>query len=126
MPVIVSHVTQQALCTLSVRRTGTDELFRRFVLASGARAEANAKRLGVCPSKSTTDDEVVPVIVEGVALVEAGAAIALPTNGMAPVQVDGDGRAITHTGNNPVAGLALQAATEAEEAIAVLLAIPDA
>ena len=121
--VITSALTRQAACTVSVERTGTDELLRRFVLATGARASANAQRpLGVCPVPSKVAKEIVPVDVEGIVPIVAGAAIALDaTTGMKALMSDAAGRAVTRTGVNPIRAYALSAASAADEVVSARL-----
>ena len=118
--VIADTATSQPLHALTVEAEGADEKFRRFVRADGTRCVAGDRVLGVSRVKSSTDAELIPVDVAGVVLVEAGAAIALD-EGAKTVMPDGDGKAITHAGNVPVAGWALAAATAAGELIPVLL-----
>ena len=119
--IIADTATLQPLHTLTVEAEGADEKFRRFVRADGTRCVANEQALGVCRVKSTTDADLIPVDTEGVVLAEAGAAIALHAVGRTKLQTDKDGRAIAHSGNNPIVGWALAAATAAGDIIPVLL-----
>lgn len=122
MAIVVSPLTRQAVCTVSVKRSGTDELLRRFVLASGARASDNTQRsLGVCPVSSTKDKEVVPVDLEGIVPVEAGAAVALDTDGTKPLTTDAQGRAVVATGGAVVRAWALSAASAVGDIISARL-----
>ena len=122
--VVVNNLTSYPKCTISVERAGSDELFRRFVLATGARATAGKQPFGVCPVKSTTAGDVVPVDYFGPALVEAGAAIAL-ADGMKAIMPDAQGRAVAHAGAVPAAGFALQAASAAGDIVlAIIIPIP--
>ena len=119
--VIADTATSQPLHTLTVEAEGAAEKFRRFVRADGTRCVANEDALGVCRVKSSTDGELIPVDTEGVVLAEAGAAIALATEGRTKLQTDAMGRAITRTGTNPIVAWALVAATAAGDIIPVLL-----
>lgn len=121
MPGIIGDkVTIQPAFTVSVQRSGSDEIFRRFVRADGARCGAGDQPAGVCRVRSTTANDVVTVDTDGIALVEAGAAIAL-TEGSKAVMPDASGRAIVAVGSVPYAGLALDAAAAAGDVIRVWL-----
>ena len=122
--VVLNNVTTYPKSTISVERTGSDEIFRRFVLASGARATAGKQPFGVCPIRSSTAGDIVPVDYFGPSLVEAGAAIVL-ADGMKAIMPDAQGRAIAHAGAVPVAGFALQAAASAGDMVlAIIIPIP--
>ena len=81
--------TQQPTLTTSVI-TALGVTRRRFVGFDGNACAVGVKALGVCEA-DTDPDGVAPVNVQGVILVEAGAAIAAG----AEVQSDATGRAIT-------------------------------
>lgn len=118
--IVGGPLTRMPAQTVSVERKGTDELLYRYVRADGTRCVANERPIGVCQVPSTTAGDVVPVHRVGITTVEAGAAIAL-TNGEKAVQTDASGRAITHTGANPVAGFVIDAAAAAGDPVRVIL-----
>ena len=114
------NVTESAGLTVTVERAGADELFRRYVRGDGNRCAAGDQPIGVCKVKSSTAGELVPVKADGIAIVEAGAAIVL-VEGSKKVMPDATGRAIAHAGNVPSGGLALDAASGAGKFIRVFL-----
>ena len=119
--IIGSVASQLPTQVVSVERDGSDEILHRFVRADGARCGANERPIGVGQSASTTDGDVVPVIRAGIATVEAGAAIVL-ADGEKAVETDAQGRAITRTSNNTIAGYAIDAAGAAGALVRVILA----
>ena len=118
--IIVDTLTAQPLQTVTVERAGADELLHRYVRADGTRCAAADQPLGVCRVASTTAKDLVPVDIDGIVVVEAGAAIVL-SDGTKKVMPDADGRAITHAGAVSSGGLALTAAAAAGDLVAVLL-----
>ena len=118
--IIVDTVTDQSLFSVTVERTGTDELFRRCVRADGGRCVVGDEVLGVCRVASVTAGDLVPVDVHGIVLVEAGAAVAL-TEGSARVKVDADGRAVLAGANDTAFGVIFSAAAAAGDHVPVLL-----
>ena len=119
--VIADTATSQPLYTLTVEAEGADEKFRSFVRADGTRCVADERALGVCRVKSSTDGDLITVDVYGIVLVEAGAAIALETDGKQMVRTDAKGKAIKHAADKPVLGWALAAAAAKGDIIPVLL-----
>ena len=86
--------------------TATGEIVKdRFVNFAGAQAKAGEAVLGVAPYDVANGDTAA-VDVVGIAVVEAGGAIAAG----AEIQVGANGRAITATGTNIRVGKALEAA----------------
>ena len=76
--------------------------------------------VGVLQNKPQVTGAAATVGIRGVSLVESGAAI---TAG-APVTTDGDGQAIALVdGSSVILGIALEAATDADELIPVLLRV---
>lgn len=124
MGVVADGLTRQAVLTLTVERgAGIDEIFRRFVRPDGERCSASGDIiLGVCPQKSTTPGELVPVDVLGVVPVEAGAAVPIAA-GAVRVMSDAQGRAVRRSGSNAAVGIALAAAAAAGDVIPVLLQV---
>ena len=120
MGIVGDTATAQPLMTITVERTGTDELFRRYVRADGARCVAGDRPAGVCRVASSAAKDLVPVDTDGIVLVEAGAAIVL-AEGVKQVMPDADGRAVTHAGSVPSGGYALDAAAAAGDHIRVHL-----
>lgn len=93
----------------------------RFVTQAGAYPAAGAKAFGVTRSSATIGD-LVPVDVQGTAIVEAGAAVTLD----ADLMVDATGRVVPLTvGTKYPVARAMQAASDAGDLIEVLL-IPSA
>jgi hypothetical protein len=82
-----------------------DVLAHRFVRANGIAATANQRAIGVSELEAN-NGEPITVLFDGMALIEAGAAVAV--NDL--VTSDATGRAIP-AGTNPVNGIALDAAT---------------
>lgn len=91
----------------------------RFVTGAGAYPAAKALALGVVHEDVDTGDRL-PAAVNGVVLVESGAAVTL-TNGMAKIETDATGRAVPFT-DGVVLGIAIDAATAAGQFIRVKLA----
>lgn len=87
---VADSLSAVPLLTLTVERTGADQIFRRMVTRAGARAGVGDAVLGVCPVGSTADGDVVPVDVLGQTLVEAGGAL----DAGALFTPDADGRAV--------------------------------
>lgn len=84
-------------------------------------AAATDSIIGVCNEVAPAINERCDIVVEGIAFVEAGAAVALGT----PVTADASGRGVTAAPaagvNNRVIGLAMEAASAAGDVIRVLL-----
>ena len=106
--------------TMQVQHSDNHEVANRFVTAGGARCAAGQQQLGVSLTASASNTDQLRVQVYGIAMVVSGAAIAL-AQGSKKAKSDATGRAITHSGNDPVAGLALTAAGGANVAVPVLL-----
>lgn len=104
-----------ALLTLPLTLSGTVAA-HRFVTAAGAQTGADGVGIGVALTAGGSGD-TVPVVVQGTAVAEAGAAISAG----ATLKVDGSGRAITWATSGAKVGVALQAAGAAGEFIEVLL-----
>lgn len=103
-PVLIDSITAAA-----------DLTRHRFVSYAGAVATAGAVVLGVA-NTDANDTEQVPVMVIGIAIVTAGAAIALA----APLEVGTAGKAITRT-TNKLVGYAMDAASQDGDLIRVRL-----
>jgi uncharacterized ParB-like nuclease family protein len=88
----------------------------RFVNALGAQVLADANAIGVARSPAAIG-ELIPVDVQGTAVVEAGAAFAKG----ATIKVDATGRAITWVTSGARVAVALEAATAAGQLVEVLL-----
>lgn len=108
--------TQIPILVLTVAAAGAITA-GRFVTPAGAQAGADANTLGVARAAAAAAGEKIPVDVLGVAVVEAGAAVAAN----ATVKSDASGRAITWATAGAKVGLALDAATAAGAMIRVLL-----
>ena len=106
--------------TMQIDHSDTHEVLNRFVTAAGARCAAGQQQIGVSLTASDTNSDPLRVQVHGIAMVLSGAAIAL-AQGSKKVKSDAQGRAIEHSGTDPVAGLALSAAAGAGVAVPVLL-----
>ena len=106
--------------TMQIDHSDTNEVLNRFVTAAGARCAAGQQQVGVSLTESDAVGEQLRVQVYGIAMVLSGAAIAL-TQGSKKVESDAQGRAVTHAGADPVAGLVLSAAAGANVAVPVLL-----
>ena len=113
MTVEANNFATTPVLTLSVRHADTDEVWRRFVTTAGTRAGAGAQVLGVARVKSTTEGDIVPVDVAGVAVVVAGAAIAADAH----LASDAQGRAVTRA--EPVSEHAVVDGAAADTDIAV-------
>lgn len=107
---------------MTVEHDDTNEVLQRFVTAEGKRAAAGQQQIGVSLTASEADGDPLRVQVSGIATVLAGAAIVL-AQGSRRVMTDAQGRAVTAAGNVPTAGLALDAASAADEPIRVLLGV---
>lgn len=118
VPVLL--VPADPMRTMQVEHDDTNEVLNRFVCADGKRCAAGQQQIGVSLTASETDGDPLRVQVAGVATVLSGAVLAL-ANGSVKVKSDAQGRAIPHTANSPVAGLALRAASAADVAVPVLL-----
>lgn len=77
------------------------------------------QREGINPAVVSADPEVVPVMVSGVSMVEAGEAI----DKGALVCSSNKGRAVTAATPGPYSGIALEAATRDGDVIPVLLCL---
>lgn len=86
----------------------------RFVRADGVLATANQRAIGVSNDDAIAT-EFFPVVMTGITLVEAGAAVAVNDQ----VASDATGRAVTVTSTNPVNGIALDAASGAGKFIRI-------
>ena len=108
------------LQTITMEHEGADEVLRRFVRSDGTRCVANERPVGVGEASSTKDGELFPATHKGIAVVDAGAAIALQ-NGERAVQTDAEGRAIIRTGANPIAGYVIDAASAAGDKVRCIM-----
>lgn len=115
----MSAQSREAL-TITVTATGTIAA-SRFMTVAGAQAGADASAIGASKSAAVSGD-LVPCVVLGTAVVEAGAAIAAG----ATVKADAAGKAITWATSGSKLGIALQAASAAGELIEILLYQPNA
>lgn len=107
-------ITQQVILTTTI--VAADSLLQqRFVGFDGKPCAAGKAAFGVAETDAIAED-AVGVNVLGIIAVEAGAAL----EAGASVQSDADGRAIAKTGSNVVAGVALDAATQAGDMVRIL------
>ena len=106
--------------TMQVAHSDANQVLNRFVTAAGARCAAGEQQVGVSLTESDMNGDQLRVQVYGIAMVLSGAAIVL-AQGSQKVKSDTQGRAITHSGDDPVGGLALTAAAAAAVAVPVLL-----
>ncbi|CTR35472.1 DUF2190 family protein [Escherichia coli] len=107
-------VTQQVILTTTV--VAVDIILQQhFVGFDGKVCAAGKAVLGVAETDANAED-AVGVNVLGIIAVEAGAAI----EAGASVQSDAEGCAIAKTGSNAVAGIALDAATQAGDTVRIL------
>lgn len=107
--------TKQVVLVTTVKTTGK-VVKNRFVDFAGKQAAAGAKVLGAAPFDADAG-EMLAVDVLGIALVEAGGAVAVGDD----VASDAQGAAVKAAGNAKVAGTARSAATAAGEVIQVFL-----
>ncbi|ROL55651.1 DUF2190 family protein [Bacteroidetes/Chlorobi group bacterium Naka2016] len=107
--------TQQPLQKISVKAAMNLENLMRFVSYDGNYASAGGPALGVLDA-ATNAGEYAPIIIYGIVLVEAGAAITVG----AGVQSDSQGRAVPQT-SGVLLGYSLDAASAAGEKIRVKL-----
>ena len=107
--------TKQVLLTTTVKTTGAWQP-NRLVSFAGKQAENGEAVLGVSVYEADTGD-LAAVDVSGIALVEAGAAIAA----CAAVSAGTQGLAITQVSPAKFVGTAIDAATAAGDVIRVLL-----
>lgn len=92
-----------------------DTVAERFILPSGALCTAGAKAIGISQDE-VSEDEPMPVQIDGVAWVQVGAAVTQD----AQVKSDGNGRAIViASASDVVNGVALDEATLALQRIRV-------
>ena len=89
----------------------------RFITATGAVPAADANVLGVACAKADAADDLVPVQVLGVALVEAGEAVPAGS----AVETNADGKAEVQDGAGKIVGRALTAASADGDLFQVLL-----
>ena len=105
--------TKQVVLTTTIKATGA-VVANRFVTYAGVQAKADEKIYGVSPVDAEAGN-FMPVEIIGIALVEAGGAVA------AGAQVGADAQGCAVSGAAKAAGTALTAATAAGEIIRVLL-----
>ena len=91
---------------------------QRFVGFDGKHTGAGAKALGVCDA-SIDKNQLAPVVLNGILLIETGEAIAIGDK----VASDGQGRAITLSGSEELNGYALDASAGAGEVIRIVRGI---
>lgn len=103
------------LLTLTMTLSGTVAA-HRLVTPGGAQAGADAVCIGVSVSAGVAGERI-PVVVQGTAIVETGAAVAAG----ATLKSDSQGRAITWATSGAKVGFALEAASAAGQFIEVLL-----
>jgi len=109
-------LTEQPILITSIKCTEPGGIIRnRFINFQGAFGAEGTKTLGVV-NADTNQDEMTPVTVKGIALVQTAYAISV---GQA-IQVFDDGTAAPHT-TGPIEGYALDAASGAYQLIRILL-----
>lgn len=89
----------------------------RFITQTGVYPAAGASAFGVTRTNAAAKGDLVPVDVQGTAIVTTGAAVALD----APLMVDAEGRVVPLTAGKAGVAKAMGAATAAGERIEVLL-----
>lgn len=89
----------------------------RFITQAGVYPAAGASAFGVTRTNAAAKGDLVPVDVQGTAIVTAGAAIALD----APLMVDAEGRVVPLTAGKAGVAKAMSAATALGARIEVLL-----
>lgn len=108
--------TEQPLLTISVLCNQPGGVPKnRFVDFSGNLTGDMGQALGVC-SADTNDGEMMPVVVQGIVLAEAGEALGVGS----PVESYDNGTAIFY-GMGGLSGYAMDEATEAGQVIRVML-----
>lgn len=111
-------MTELPILVATVISTGAI-VANRFVTVAGGQTAADGHALGVAQAVATAAGQPVPVLVQGIAVVEAGAAIAAG----ATIKSDASGRGITWATSGAKLGVALGAATAAGEKIPVVLTL---
>ncbi|ECG4947670.1 DUF2190 family protein [Salmonella enterica subsp. enterica serovar Llandoff] len=107
-------VTQQVVLTTTA--VAADIILQQHLVGfDGKLCAAGKAALGVAETDADIGD-AVGVNVLGIIAVEAGAAFEVG----AAVQSDAEGRVIAKTGSNAVAGVALDAATQAGDVVRIL------
>ena len=108
--------TEQPLLITSILCIDNNGIFKnRFVTFEGSYGREGSKSLGVC-NADTSFNEMMPVMVKGIALVIAADSIGLGE----PVECFDDGAAKSYDGGN-IEGYALDASNGGNELIRILL-----
>lgn len=89
----------------------------RFINQLGVYPASGAAAFGVTRTNAAAKGDLVPVDIQGTAIVEVGAAVALDQ----PLMVDAEGRVVPLTAGKVGVGRAMGAATAAGERIELLL-----
>lgn len=109
-------LTEQPILITSIKCTEIDSIAKnRFINFNGTYGTDGAKALGVVNAETNTD-EMTPVIVKGIALVETYG----PIPKGSPIQAFDDGLA-TVVSSGPLEGYAMDAAAGANQLIRILL-----
>lgn len=111
----MSEKTIKPVLTESIKVT-VDTVKNRFVGFDGNSCTAGTKALGVSVTDADSG-EVLPVMVIGIALVEAGGSISVG----GAVASDSNGKAITATSSETINGYALDSAVASGDIIRVKL-----
>ena len=90
----------------------------RFIGFNGRYCAAGAKAYGIC-DVSTEKDQLAPIGVLGIFLVEAGAAVSVG----AKVTSDANGKAVTVANSDEVNGIALDSASASGDIIRIVRGI---
>ena len=110
-------LTEQPLLITSIKCIQLGGVIKnRFIGFTGAYGASGTKSLGVS-NAATSQDEMIPVTVKGIALVESGDAISLGR----PVQSALNGTVVTQDAG-PLEGYAMDEAASAGQIIRILLA----
>ena len=111
--------TSYSILALTVAAAGP-LIAERLVTQAGAYPAAGGAAFGVTRTNAAHKGDLVPVDVQGTAIVEAGAAVAFDQ----PLMSDVDGRAVPLTAGKVGIGRAMAAAVAAGDRIEVLLTPP--
>ena len=114
MSVIVNSVTMVPIASVTVERSGADEIWRRFVRYDGERCGADDVPVGVSRVKSTADGDLVVVDTVGAVLVRTGGVFGAG----AAVASDAEGRAVLAAPSNPELAVVDGAAANNDIAVA--------